>query len=249
MPRGEPHPAIACRAMTTRTLFVGPFHRTPLLSSPSAEATLLTCRLQCDREPPCSLPKRARRSAHGRLLLSVFTISHACTNHTPCTRSASDTPCQVMPKPGRCQQAGRLVTGKPETRDPETERLRAAVDNCRDPLRSPCTCRSLGVLAIARQPAPARCRSLPLPRFVLSPRTGRISRNHVTIAHGRVAKTVDTRCRIRVGAHMRRHMRPIAEAAAALTAATLHQRACDDCSSQEHQRFLEGLPPERARTA
>jgi hypothetical protein len=47
----------------------------------------------------------------GRLLLSVFTISHACTNHTPCTRSASDTPCQVMPKPGRYQQAGRLVTG------------------------------------------------------------------------------------------------------------------------------------------
>lgn len=95
----------------------------------------------------------------GRLLLSVFTISHACTNHTPCTRSASDTPCQVMPKPGRCQQADRLVTGKPETRDPEN---RAASGGCRQlprPLAEPL---HLPIVGHARDCSPACPRSLPV---------------------------------------------------------------------------------------
>lgn len=65
-----------------------------------------------------------------------------------------------------------------------------------------------------------RRRSLPLPRLVLSPRAGRdlekrcarcarcrpLSERHPGPRH--VAKTTDTRCRLRVGAHLRRHVRP-----------------------------------------
>lgn len=53
-----------------------------------------------------SLPKLARRSApsaagNGAPLLSVFTIKTRARTTQSRTRPASDTPCQVVPKPGQ----------------------------------------------------------------------------------------------------------------------------------------------------
>lgn len=48
-----------------------------------------------------SLPKLARRSARWAPLLSVFTIKTRARTTQSRTRPASDTPCQVVPKPGQ----------------------------------------------------------------------------------------------------------------------------------------------------
>jgi len=48
-----------------------------------------------------SLPKLARRSARWTPLLSVFTIKARARTTQSRTRPASDTPCQVVPKPGQ----------------------------------------------------------------------------------------------------------------------------------------------------
>jgi hypothetical protein len=48
-----------------------------------------------------SLPKLARRSARWTPLLSVFTIKTRARTTQSRTRPASDTPCQVVPKPGQ----------------------------------------------------------------------------------------------------------------------------------------------------
>lgn len=48
-----------------------------------------------------SLPKLARRSVRWTPLLSVFTIKTRARTTQSRTRPASDTPCQVVPKPGQ----------------------------------------------------------------------------------------------------------------------------------------------------
>jgi hypothetical protein len=58
-------------------------------------------RRQLAAELTSSLPKLARRSAQWAPLLSVFTIKTRARTTQSRTRPASDTPCQVVPKPGQ----------------------------------------------------------------------------------------------------------------------------------------------------
>jgi len=139
-------------------------------------------------------------------LLSVFTIANACTNHTV-THSAG----QRHPLPGSA------VTGAFAGLRPRSS-LMASQQRETQPSGSG---RSTEVEHLRR--------SLPLPRLVLSPRTGRDLEKRCALyagpcftrrrtiesplaerdlGHVHVAKTTDTHCRFRVGAHLRRHVRP-----------------------------------------
>jgi hypothetical protein len=61
----------------------------------------VTFRRRLAAELTSSLPKLARRSVRWTPLLSVFTIKTRARTTQSRTRPASDTPCQVVPKPGQ----------------------------------------------------------------------------------------------------------------------------------------------------
>lgn len=146
---------------------------------------------------PSSLPKLARRSVSMDASAVCLHNQNACTNHTV-THSAG----RRHPLPGGAE-TGAVASSRSRKspvashqRETRTERLRT-FDRSRAPVAGRCPCRSS---------------SFPRER-------GETSRNDARCARCRapcgarprprhVAKTTDTRCRFRVGAHLRRHVRP-----------------------------------------
>jgi hypothetical protein len=123
------------------------FGRGPVVASRRRPAAELTS----------SLPKLARRSVCCKQrtpLLSVFTIKTRARTTQSRTRPAFDTPCQVVPKPGEQRELSPAMPtdGKPPVRNPN----RAAEGAWPKPI--------------------TRCRSLPLPKLVLSPKRGEASK-------------------------------------------------------------------------
>jgi hypothetical protein len=196
--RRRPHPGRdASRGEWRAIPFVSPFHGAPKRSSPSAKdlssphgadwppSSLLHCRSLLDGTPRWAP------------LLSVFTINtRARTTQSP-TRPASDTPCQVVSKTGAVgslRPRRSLMASHSEKPDPSGLGRSTEVDH-----PSP-----VAALAEAR-PFPvdgARPRETMRVIRVMP----RLSARHPGPRH--VAKTTDTRCRFRVGAHLRRHVRP-----------------------------------------
>jgi hypothetical protein len=147
-----------------------------------------------------SLPKLTRRSA----LLTGMSASavclhnqNACTNHTV-THSAGPR----HPLPGGAE-TGAVTSFRPRKspmashqRETRTERLRT-FDRSRAPVAGRCPCRSS---------------SFPRERGETSRNDARSAQSHPPCGMRprprHVAKTTDTRCRFRVGAHLRRHVRP-----------------------------------------
>jgi hypothetical protein len=174
---------------------VSPFHGAPKRSSPSAEdltsprgaawppSSLLHCRSLPDGAPDgrlCCLSSQSKRVHEPH--------SHALGRPaTPLARWCRN-------RGSRELSPAKVADGKPPARDPN----RAAQD--------------------VRPKSSTRRRSLPLPKLVLSPQAGRdlektmrVVRETAPCGEPRprhVAKTTDTRCRFRVGAHLRKHVRP-----------------------------------------
>jgi hypothetical protein len=144
-----------------------------------------------------SLPKLARRNARMGAPAVCLHNQHACTNHTV---THSDGPRHPLPGGAETVAFASLRSRKSpmasHQRETRTERLRT-FDRSRAPVAGRCPCRSSSFPRQAGRDLEKRCAlcAEPLPCGV-RPRP-----RHV-------AKTTDTRCRFRVGAHLRRHVRP-----------------------------------------
>jgi hypothetical protein len=174
---------------------VSPFHGAPKRSSPSAEdlssphgadwppSSLLHCRSLLDGTPRWAP------------LLSVFTIKTRARTTQSRTRPASDTPCQVVSKTGAVvglRPRRSLITSE----RPEPSGLGRSTE-----VEHPSP---VAALAEAR-PFPANG-AMPRETMRGGARDAALLERHPGPRH--VAKTTDTRCRFRVGAHLRRHVRP-----------------------------------------
>jgi hypothetical protein len=200
---------------------VSPFHGAPKRSSPSAEdltsprgaawppSSLLHCRSLLDGAPRWAP------------LLSVFTIKTRGRTTQSRTRPARDTPCQVVPKPGQSRafaRESRRWQATSERPEPSGSGRSTEVEH-----PSPVV-----VLAEAR----------PFPASGARPRkTMRVVREAAPCGEPRprhVAKTTDTRCRLRVGAHLRKHVRPSSRSRGGQSRHDPTPMQLDDCSSKQH---------------
>lgn len=187
MPHGGLGERFVCEPVPRGPEALFTFGRGPVVASRRRLAAELTS----------SLPKLARRSASMGASAVCLHNQNACTNHTV-THSAGPR----HPLPGGAETGGNLelapemlADGKPPARDPN--RAAQDVDRSRAPVAGRCPCRSS---------------SFPRERGETSRNDARCARSHSPCgARPRprhVAKTTDTRCRFRVGAHLRRHVRP-----------------------------------------
>lgn len=180
---------------------MSPFHRAPKRSPPSAED--LTLPRGSDR-PPSSLfvaearsTERPDLSRGGASAVCLHYRTRARTTQSP-TRPAVGTPCQDVPKPGDGRELSltTFADGKPPAKT-RTERLRT-FDRGRAPVAGHCPCRGS---------------SFPRERGETSRNDARDARDAPpfglgTPAQGMLQRQWTLDCRSRVGAHLRRHVRP-----------------------------------------